>query len=174
MFRRYINELDITVLGMLQADTDGNVNVSKRGPHIGQYGGPGGFPDIVEGAKKIIFVGKWMDPAVWEMKENGLNLIRPGVPKIIDRVDEITFSGKHALEKGKHVYYVTNVGIFTLTKEGFQLIEVMPGIDIQKDILSHTGAFIIIPGEGGVIADKSILDGIGFNLELQELKSRIQ
>jgi len=174
MFKRYMTELDITVLGMLQADTHGNVNVSKRGPRITQYGGPGGFTDIVEGAKKILFVGKWMDHAVWEIKDDELHLIRPGKPKIIEEVDEITFSGKHAVESGKEVYYVTNVGIFTLTKEGLQLIEVMPGIDIENDIIKNSPAKILVPVEGVPVADKSILNGVGFHLKFSEQEMMVE
>lgn len=170
MFKRYMTKLDITVLGMLQADSEGNVNVSRRGPHISKYGGPGGFTDIVEGARTIIFVGKWMDHASWEIDDDGLHLHKPGAPKIIDHVDEITFSGRHGIELGTKVYYVTNVGIFNLTKEGLELIEIMPGIDIQKDILEQSPAKILIR-ENVRVADMSILTGEDFKLEFNIKKT---
>ncbi len=49
----------------------------------------------------------------------------------------ITFNGSYAARKGKHVLYITERCVFELTKDGLALIEVAPGIDIEKDILAH-------------------------------------
>ena len=57
--------------------------------------------------------------------------------KFIKAVDQITFNGSYAARNGKHVLYITERCVFELTKEGLKLIEVAPGIDIEKDILAH-------------------------------------
>ena len=69
MFRFYQAQLDATVLGLLQVDSDGNVNVSRRGETISDYVGPGGFPFIVQAAGTVIFVGTWMAGARWRIDE---------------------------------------------------------------------------------------------------------
>jgi propionate CoA-transferase len=50
-------------------------------------------------------------------------------------VEHRTFSGSHALQRGQTVLYVTERCVFQLTPDGMELIEVAPGIDIDRDIL---------------------------------------
>lgn len=166
MFKRYQSDLATAVLGFLQVDSEGNVNVSKRGPKITDYVGPGGFPDIVNGAHTIIFIGKWSPDAQFEVKDNEVRLLKPGAPKFLERVDEITFNGREGLKAGKHVYYVTNVGVFQLLPEGLTLRAVFPGIDIERDILGQAKARIIVPPPDSIEwIDGGIVSGKGFRLE---------
>lgn len=150
MFRRYQTDLDVAVLGFLQVDSAGNVNVSKRGPLLHDYVGPGGFPDITDGAHTLIFIGNWMEHASFEVQADSVHLKKPGAPKFVSAVDEITLSGQEALRQGKKLYYVTNVGIFKLTERGIELALVLPGIDIEREILAHSQARIVLP-EGGKV-----------------------
>jgi len=143
MFHLYEQNLDATVLGFLQVDSAGNVNVSRRGPKAIDVVGPGGFIDIVTHAKTIIFIGKWMQGAKYASKNGRLSIMKSGTPKFVDRVDEITFNGQEALAQGKKVYYVTNIGVFKLTGQGLALIRVTPGIDVKRDILRQTSAGIL-------------------------------
>ncbi|MBN2157973.1 MAG: malonate decarboxylase subunit alpha [Spirochaetes bacterium] len=168
MFHLYEKKLDITVLGFLQVDSEGNVNVSKRGPRMLDYVGPGGFPNVSSWAKKIIFIGNWKEGARSSINNGKLSIKGNGVPKFVDRVDEITFNAQRALEKGKKVFYVTTVGIFRLTKMGMELMQVMPGVDIQKDILDACTAKILLPKDGTVsIVPLPIVTGEGFTLTWQ-------
>jgi len=150
MFDIYKKKLNIACLGSLQTDSEGNVNVSKRGERMLDYVGPGGFPNIVDGAKTIIFVGSWMAHAKMSIKDGKLSIDKAGKPKFVEKVDQITFSGKQGLKMGKQVFYVTNVGIFKLTERGLELQQVMPGIDIQKDIIDGCPAKIVLPEDGKV------------------------
>lgn len=135
MFRRYASgELDIAVLGFLQVDKKGNVNASKRGPRHLDYVGPGGFPDIADGAHTVLFVGAWMAHAAFSVRNGRLHIERPGIPKFVEQVDEITFNGAEALKRGKRVFYITNIGAFQLTETGLKLIAVMPGVEVERDI----------------------------------------
>ena len=163
MFRFYRKGLGAAVLGLLQVDAEGNVNVSRRGPAMSDYVGPGGFPSIIEAANTVIFIGAWMAGARWRIQDGGLRLAQPGTRKFIDQVDEITFSGPRALADGKRVYYVTHVGIIELTPRGLQLIRLMPGIVPERDLFPHTGARIRL-ADDLVPVPRAVVSGRDFHL----------
>jgi propionate CoA-transferase len=165
LFRLSRERLDTTILGVLQADSDGNVNVSKRGVGARNHVGCGGLPDLVDSARNILFVGTWMAHARMEVGGGTMKIVKPGTPKFVDRVDEITFSGKQALAMGKQVWYATNIGLFHLTARGMELAEVMPGVDVRRDVVDACPMRIVLPGSGMVpLVDKSVLTGRGFRL----------
>ena len=165
VFKICHEKLDVTILGALQVDGEGNVNVSKRGEGAINYVGPGGFIDLVTAAKWVVFVTSWMTRGEIQVDGDKLKVIKKGKPKFIEKVDEITFNGKGALEAGKKVFYVTNVGVFQLTERGLELIRVMPGIDIQKDIIEFAPIKIVLPEDGKVpVIDSSVITGNGFKL----------
>ncbi len=168
MFRRYLHDLDVAVLGFLQVDSQGNVNASHRGPRLTDIVGPGGFPDIANGAHTVIFIGCWMAGGVFRLKNNRVLLEKPGVCKFVDKVDHITFSAAEALRMGKKVFYVTHVGVFALTPEGLELREIMPGIDLQRDIMDVCQARFRLPENGEVPeVERAVLTGVDFKLQLQ-------
>ena len=153
IFKRVYKKLDVTLLGALQVDSEGNVNVSKRGDGARNYVGPGGFIDLTTAADLVLFVTSWKVGDQF---------------KFVEKVDEITFPGQIALEKGKRVHYVTHVGAFELTPRGMTLRQVMPGIDIQKDILDACPMTIRLPEENDVpTVDRSVLTGEEFHLKLR-------
>ncbi len=51
-------------------------------------------------------------------------------------VEEITFNGRLAAEAGRPVLYVTERCVFRLTRDGLELAEVAPGVEIGRDILA--------------------------------------
>nr|NJM01413.1 hypothetical protein [Desulfobacula sp.] len=169
VFHLCYEHLDCAILGILEVDGRGNVNVSKRGEGALNYVGPGGFPDFCAAAQTLIFVGSWMANAQMEIREKRLCIVKPGPHKFINQVGEITMSGEQALKKGKTVLYVTNVGVFRLTEQGMMLIEVMPGVDIEKDILQACPMQVILPGSGRVpVTPDAIVTGEGFHLSWHE------
>jgi propionate CoA-transferase len=165
VFRLCYEKLDVTILGVLEADGEGNVNVSKRGEGPVNYVGPGGFIDITSAAKTVVFVTTWMHNARVGLLDGQIEIRKPGKPKFVEKVREITFCGKEALETGKKVFYVTTVGVFRLTHRGMELVRVMPGIDIQRDILGGSAMKVVLPESGQVpVVDPSVVHGRGFNL----------
>jgi len=136
--------LEATVLGFLQVDSEGNVNASKRGDGAMNYVGPGGFIDLSCAAKNIFFVGSWMIKGRVSVNRNITRIKRLGKPKFIDQVDQITFSGKEAINAGKNVFYITDVGTFKLTDKGMMLVDLRVGVNLQKDILEFSPMKIML------------------------------
>lgn len=163
IFNHYKTHLPITVLGFLQVDSKGNVNVSKRGKKIIDYVGPGGFMNISSSARTIIFIGHFAANAKYKMKNGLLKIRRKGCCKFTDDVLEVTFNAQDALAQGKKIYYVTTLGMLELTEKGLVLVAVMPGVDIQKDIVDHATARILIP-ENVTTVSPNLVTGEGFNL----------
>jgi propionate CoA-transferase len=169
MFHYYREYLDAAMLGFLQLDTDGNINLSKRGPGMLDYVGPGGAPSIIEGAKTVLFAGKWMQGAEVGVDGDRLRLDRPGKPKLVEHVDEITFNGKVGLNSGKRIFYVTDLALLELTQQGLTLRAVMPGIDIKRDLLANSGASIHVPGDPApATVPASVVSGEGFTIDWPE------
>ena len=164
MFEHYKKNLDITVLGILQVDSGGNVNVSKRGKRVFDYVGPGGFMNISSSAKKIIFLGSFMAKSGFAIRNGKLKVGKPGIKKFVKELNEVTFNAKVALKLGKKVFYVTTVGIFKLTEAGIELYKVMPGVDIEKDIIANSDATIIVPDNVEVVSPE-IATGEGYRLK---------
>ncbi|MDX2290255.1 MAG: malonate decarboxylase subunit alpha [Hyphomicrobiaceae bacterium] len=128
--------LDLTCLGMAECDQHGNVNTSRFG---GRLNGCGGFIDISQNARAVVFAGTFTAGGLEVAIRDGcLVIVSEGrTRKFVKAVEQITFSGPFASERSQPVIYVTERCVFQLTPEGLELVEVAPGIDIEKDILAH-------------------------------------
>jgi acyl CoA:acetate/3-ketoacid CoA transferase len=125
--------LDITFLGVGQLDGAGNNNVSRFADDIP---GCGGFHDITDRARRIVFCtfftagGLKVDVAGGQLK-----ILHEGKhPKLVERVQQLTFNAARAFAKGQEVVYVTERAVFRLAAEGLTLTEVAPGVDVERDI----------------------------------------
>ncbi len=94
MFNHYKENLDLAVLGVMQVDSEGNVNVSRKGEKVTEYVGCGGFIDISTSAKNIVFIGTFMAKADLKLKKGRLTVKKKGIPKYVDQLMEVTFPPK--------------------------------------------------------------------------------
>ena len=126
--------LDFAALGLAQADARGDVNVARYG---GKLSGVGGFVNITQTAKVVVFCGSFTADGLEARVEAGsLRILREGrVRKFLRRVEQVSFAARQALRRGQKVLYVTERAVFALTAGGLELVETAPGVEVRSQVL---------------------------------------
>ena len=128
--------LDICFMGALEVDGMGNVNAHRS---EGAYAGIGGFANITAKTPTVVFCMTFTTKGLDVVSKKGVVTIQKEgtIPKFVNEVRSISFSAKRAMANGQKVLYVTERCVFRLTPNGLKLIEVYPGVDVERDILSQ-------------------------------------
>ena len=128
--------IDFTFMGAGEMDENGNVNATKMGSVAA---GAGGFIDITSTAKNVVFCSTFTGGGIQVgLSDAGVQIIQEGrFKKLVKKVQQISYNGKLALERGQNMYYVTERAVFQLTEKGPMLIEIAKGVDLQNDILDQ-------------------------------------
>ncbi|MBL0125660.1 MAG: acyl CoA:acetate/3-ketoacid CoA transferase [Betaproteobacteria bacterium] len=150
--------LDIAFLGLAQADRQGNLNVSRFGPRLA---GAGGFINISQNARKVVFVGTFTAGNLEIVIRNGqLAILNDGrAQKFVEQVEHRTFSGPEALRRGTTVLYVTERCVFRLCPDGLELIEIAPGIEVERDIISRMAFKPVMNAAPALMDERIFADG---------------
>lgn len=130
--------LDLAFLSFAQADSQGSVNVSRFGDRII---GPGGFPNISQNARKVIFSGTLTAGGLDITWSEGRTSIKNEgrFPKFVDQLEQITYNGDFGWERKQDILFVTERAVFRRGPEGLELIEAAPGVDLEGDIFVNMG-----------------------------------
>lgn len=130
--------LDFAGLAFAELDADGNVNVASVG---GVPIGPGGFIDISQKARTVVFCGSFRGGSLDVRVGNGrLDIVKDGrYAKVVDTVERVTFSGPRARRDGQRVIYVTERAVLELGDDGVELVEIAPGVDLEREVLARMG-----------------------------------
>ena len=157
--------LDMACLGMAECDASGNVNVSRFG---GRVNGAGGFINISQNARLVVFVGSFTGNGMKiAVEDKTLRILEEGKQrKFPKQVEQITFNGQYAYDRGKPVFYVTERCVFRRSRRGLALIEVAPGIDIGRDILPYMDF-------EPVVGDYTLMDARIFSPEPMGLEAEL-
>ena len=128
--------VDITFMGAGEMDPHGHVNATRLGTSCP---GAGGFIDITQNARHVVFCSSFTAKGLEIACENGeLRIVHEGeLRKFVSDVNQISYNGELARAKGQTMHYVTERAVFELRPEGPVLIEIAPGIDLEHDILAH-------------------------------------
>lgn len=157
--------LDMACLGMAECDAAGNVNVSRFG---GRVNGAGGFINISQNARLVVFVGSFTGTGLKiAVEDKTLRIVQEGKQrKFPKQVEQITFNGQYAYDRGKPVFYVTERCVFRRVRGGLALIEVAPGIDINREILPYMDF-------RPIIGDYALMDARIFTAEPMGLEAEL-
>jgi propionate CoA-transferase len=130
--------LDLAFLSFAEADEAGNANVSRFG---GRIVGPGGFINISQNAGTVVFSGTFTaGKSDISCSDGRLKITRDGDgAKLVKAVEQITYSGTYGRQRGQRVLYVTERAVFRLQASGVELIEIAPGIDLERDVIARMG-----------------------------------
>jgi propionate CoA-transferase len=132
---------DIALLSFLEIGRDGSVNVSKLAlrPHV--TAGCGGFVDITARAREMVFSGYFRAGGIeLDVRDGAMRIVREGRhAKLVPGVEQVTFNGARALAEGRQALYVTERCVLELRSAGLTVIELAPGVDLDRDVLAQAG-----------------------------------
>ncbi len=142
--------LDMAFLGLAQFDPAGDVNVSLFGTgEKRMVAGIGGFINITQSTRSLVFMGTLTAGGLTVAVEDGrLRIVSEGRSrKLVGQVEHLSFNGPYASQLGTRVIYVTERAVFRLEQGRLQLVEVAPGIDVERDVLAHCAGPIEVAGD---------------------------
>jgi propionate CoA-transferase len=159
---------DVALLSFLQIDRDGSVNVSKLGAKPYLTAGCGGFIDITAHAKRIVFSGFFTAGAKLKVGDGTLKILQEGKSrKLVDAVEQVTFSGRMARRRGQKISYVTERCVIDLLADGLTVREIAPGVDLKRDVLDQADFALKVDPQLKVMDDALFRDA-PLNLKLRE------
>lgn len=163
------------MLSFLEIDEQGNVNVHHLAGRRHVTAGVGGFADITSRAANIVFIGNFTAGRKEIALQDGRLVIGTdgAVSKLVERVGAVTFSGRRALAQGQRVTYVTERCVLELRPEGLTVVEIAPGVELERDVLDKA-EFKLRVADDLREMDARLFRPPPVGLELQMLKESVR
>jgi len=138
--------LDLAFLSFAEVDAEGNVNVSRFGDRII---GVGGFINISQNAKCVIFSGTLTAGDLDIAWEDGKTIIRKEgrLQKFVPQLEQICYRASMGRAWGQVALFVTERAVFRVGPRGLELVEIAPGLDPERDVISKMGFRPIVSNE---------------------------
>src|SRR5436190_1735918 len=136
--------LDLAFLSFAEVDGEGNVNVSRFGDKII---GVGGFINIAQNAKCVIFSGtltagdldiEWVDGKTVIRKEGRHK-------KFVPKLEQVCYASV-GRQRGQVALFVTERAVFRVGPKALELIEIAPGLDVERDVIANMGFRPLVSG----------------------------
>jgi propionate CoA-transferase len=130
--------LDLAFLSFAEVDAQGNVNVSRFGDRII---GVGGFINIAQNARCVVFGGTLTAGDLDVAWEDGRTVIRNEGRhrKFVPKLEQVCYSASMGRARGQVTLFVTERAVFRVIEGGLELVEIAPGVDVERDVLAHMG-----------------------------------
>ena len=128
--------IDIAFLSAVEIDARGSVNISR---FANKLIGVGGFINISQNARKMVFGGTFTAGNLQVSCEGGkLQILKEGAHrKFVSTLQQVSYSGPFAQERKQTTLFVTERAVFRAIDGALELIEIAPGIDLERDVLAH-------------------------------------
>ncbi|GAB5378248.1 MAG: acyl CoA:acetate/3-ketoacid CoA transferase [Acuticoccus sp.] len=128
--------LDLAFLSFVEIDPSGSVNISRFKDRII---GIGGFVNISQNARTMVFSGTFTAGGLEVATRDGaLHVVTEGRHRrFVSAIEQLTFNAPYGASRGQRVKYVTERAVFHATTEGLELVEIAPGISLERDVLAH-------------------------------------
>lgn len=129
---------DFAALSFAQFDRDSRVNVTRFDT---SNPGAGGFADIAQNTRRVVFAGTLTAGGLEiDCADGRLRIVREGKHrKLVPQVDAVTYQVGDGVRRGQHARLITERAVFDITGDGLEVVEVAPGIDVERDLLAQVG-----------------------------------
>ena len=130
--------LDVAFLSFAEIDGMGDVNVSR---FAGNPNGSGGFIHIAQNAKAVCFLGTLTAGGLQvSVADDGIRIEKEGSHRrFVETLEQRTYDSLGGRIKGQRVRYITERAVLETDESGLVVIEIAPGVDLDRDVLANFG-----------------------------------
>lgn len=126
--------LDATLVGALEIDGQGNVNVIRKD---GMLFGAGGFQHVTWAAKKVVVCSRFRRGSGFADENGQIKLVDGTDDKFVKEVECIALNARYFHEQGKKLVYITERCVLEFGEDGFIMTEITPGLHPLYSVMQY-------------------------------------